>query len=117
MTNLVDTVLTSPKLGIQCDIPGWDDLRSVGAAVERCRREHCELYGVLWHRADEWEVSITADGIACRETHFDLRANQGTCLRLFRLVTHDDPHALARPGTGSSHTDASETLSGLEPWL
>ena len=105
MKNLVDKVLTSPKLGIQCDIPGWDDLRSVNAALERCRREHCELYGVLWDRADEWEVSITEDGVSCRETHFDQPADHGTCLRLFRLVTHEPE--------GSAAAAPTATLTGL----
>ncbi|MGV3659376.1 MAG: hypothetical protein ACO1TE_04305 [Prosthecobacter sp.] len=100
MKNLVDKVLTSPKLGITCDIPGWDNVPSVNAAIERCRREHCELYGVLWDRKNEWEVAITSDGVSCTKSDFEMAGNRDTSLRLVRLVTH----------TNESATDTSRTL-------
>ncbi|HEY1048106.1 MAG TPA: hypothetical protein VGE39_00065 [Prosthecobacter sp.] len=104
MKNLVDKVLASPKLGITCDIPGWDEVPSVNAALERCRREHCELYGVLWDRQNEWEVAITSEGVSCTKSDFEMTGNQDPALRLVRLVTHENEQL----------PETSMTLSGRE---
>lgn len=107
MKNLVDKVLASPRLGITCDIPGWNEVPSVNAALERCRREHCELYGLLWDRRDEWEVAITSEGVSCTKSDFKMAGNQDPSLRLVRLVTHEDEKV----------ADTTETLNSSQPWI
>lgn len=104
MKNLVDQMLASPQLGITCDIPGWDGVPSVDAALERCRREHCELYGLLWDRRNEWEVAITSEGVSCTKSDFKMAGHQDASLRLVRLVTHENEHL----------PETSQTMTGGE---